>query len=99
MRLLVTLFGSAVVVVRGAGLVAIVGAVLAGGREDMDDRAANGVVGVEAAQEQRDGNGCRMGNDVHGGVATGMLLTGGLYLLGLAVIPFAPETKGQALPE
>ena len=44
-------------------------AVLAGRREDMDDRAADRVVGVQPAQEQRDRDGRRMRDHVHGGVA------------------------------
>ncbi|HTQ10626.1 MAG TPA: MFS transporter [Fimbriimonadaceae bacterium] len=38
------------------------------------------------------------GGPLHGGVATGVILTGSLYVLGLAAIPFAPETKGKPLP-
>jgi len=32
-----------------------------------------------------------------GNVATGVALSGAIYLLGLAALPFLPETKGQAL--
>ena len=32
-----------------------------------------------------------------GSVASGVLLSGGVYVIGLAALPFAPETKGQAL--
>jgi MFS family permease len=33
-----------------------------------------------------------------GSVATGVLLSGAIYLLGLLALPFAPETKGEPLP-
>ena len=33
-----------------------------------------------------------------GNVATGVALSGVIYLVGLAALPFAPETKGRALP-
>lgn len=39
------------------------------------------------------------GGALTGGVATGVLLTGSIYLLGLVAIPFAPETRGQPLPD
>jgi MFS family permease len=41
----------------------------------------------------------RFGGPAQGGVATAMILTGGIYLIGLVAVTFAPETKGQALPE
>lgn len=33
-----------------------------------------------------------------GNIATGVALSGVIYLVGLAALPFAPETKGRALP-
>jgi predicted MFS family arabinose efflux permease len=33
-----------------------------------------------------------------GAIGTGVLLSGAVYLIGLASLPFAPETKGQELP-
>ncbi|MFI5386523.1 MAG: MFS transporter, partial [Fimbriimonadales bacterium] len=39
------------------------------------------------------------GGPLHGGVATAVILTGSLYLLGILAIPFAPETKGKPLPD
>ncbi len=39
------------------------------------------------------------GGAAHGGVATAMVLSGGLYVVGLVAVLFAPETKGLALPE
>jgi len=40
----------------------------------------------------------RFGGPLHGGVATAVVLTGSLYLLGIVAVPFAPETKGKPLP-
>jgi MFS family permease len=34
-----------------------------------------------------------------GSVAMGVLISGAVYLIGLAALPFAPETKDQPLPE
>jgi predicted MFS family arabinose efflux permease len=34
-----------------------------------------------------------------GSVSTGVLLSGSVYVIGLAALPFAPETRGEALPE
>jgi fucose permease len=34
-----------------------------------------------------------------GNVGTGVLLSGSVYLVGLAALPFAPETMGQPLPD
>lgn len=34
-----------------------------------------------------------------GNVARGVLLAAGVYLIGLAAIPFSPETKGKSLPD
>jgi MFS family permease len=33
------------------------------------------------------------------GVATAVVLTGSIYLIGILAVPFAPETKGKPLPE
>lgn len=33
-----------------------------------------------------------------GSVGTGVLVSGAVYLVGLAALPFAPETKGESLP-
>lgn len=40
----------------------------------------------------------RFGGPLHGGVATAVILTGSIYLIGILAIPFAPETKGKPLP-
>lgn len=37
--------------------------------------------------------------DFGGSVATGVVLSGAVYLIGLAALPFAPETRGEPLPE
>ncbi len=34
-----------------------------------------------------------------GSVAMGVLISGAVYLIGLAALPFAPETKGREMPE
>jgi MFS family permease len=39
------------------------------------------------------------GGPQKGGVATAVVLSGSIYLLGLLAIPFAPETRGKPLPE
>jgi MFS family permease len=39
------------------------------------------------------------GGPLKGGVSVAVILTGSIYLLGIAAIPFAPETKGKPLPE
>ncbi|HWA82389.1 MAG TPA: MFS transporter [Fimbriimonadaceae bacterium] len=39
------------------------------------------------------------GGPLKGGIATAVVLTGSIYLLGILAIPFAPETKGRPLPE
>lgn len=39
------------------------------------------------------------GGPLKGGIATAVVLTGSIYLLGILAIPFAPETKGKPLPE
>lgn len=41
----------------------------------------------------------RFGGPLQGGVATAVMLTGSIYILGLIAIPFAPETKGRPLPD
>lgn len=38
------------------------------------------------------------GGPAHGGVSVAVILTGGLYVVGIAAVAFAPETAGQPLP-
>ena len=41
----------------------------------------------------------KFGGPLQGGIATAVMLTGSIYIFGIIALPFAPETKGQALPE